>query len=105
MTPSVELVGAILEAVRPRDQHLAPPRGALLVRCVAVEELATRCGVCPQAAADLHYDRPLVAVRDLDLLAGGGEHAYPGTARTDGAGRRRATTKDQSPIATATSAA
>ncbi len=101
----VELVGAVLDPVRPRDQHLPAAGGDLPVGGVGVEQLTAARGVRPQAAAHLDDDGALVAVGDLELLAGRREHVYPGTGRTEGAGRRRATTNDQSPIAAAMSAA
>src|SRR5262245_11622787 len=37
--PPVEFVAAILQPVRPRDQHLTPTRGAHFVRSISVDEL------------------------------------------------------------------
>jgi hypothetical protein len=67
--PAVELVPAVRNAVRPRDQELAAPRAAELVLAVAVEDGAAAGRVFPQAAADLDDDDPLVAMRELDLFA------------------------------------
>jgi hypothetical protein len=39
VAPPVELVAAILQPVRPRDQRLAPARGAHLVGPVSVDKL------------------------------------------------------------------
>ena len=57
---AVELVGAVLDPVRPRDQHLPAPRMAHLLGRVAVDHVATGDGVRTDAAADLDDDRPLV---------------------------------------------
>jgi len=65
----VELVGAVADPVRPRDQKLAPPRRGELVCRIAVEDFATRGRVRPQAGADLGYDRLLVVEGEPDLLA------------------------------------
>ena len=40
LAPPVEFVAAILQPVRPRDQHLTPTRGAHLVSSVSVDKLA-----------------------------------------------------------------
>ena len=75
-----ELVRAVLDPIRPRQQHLAPARGAHLVGSVAVEQLATACGVRAEPAADLDDDRPLVAVDELELLAGRSARGGPAQA-------------------------
>jgi hypothetical protein len=69
MASSVELVGAVLDPIRPREQHLPSPRGAHLVSRVAVEELAIPRGVRTEPAAHLHHHRTLVSVGELDLFA------------------------------------
>ena len=82
MVLAVEAVAAVLNPVRPRDQNLPAARAAHLIRPVAVEQLAAVERVLPQSAADLHDDRPLVAVDDLDLLAGGGDHGSASSSST-----------------------
>ena len=57
----VELVRAVADAVRPRDQKLAPPRRRELVCRIAVEDFTTRGRVPPQAGPDLGHDRLLIA--------------------------------------------
>ena len=64
---AVELVGAVLDAVRPRDQHLPAARGALLVRPVSVQHLPLADGIRAKPAADTDDDRALVAVDELRL--------------------------------------
>ena len=61
VAPPLELVAAVLEPVRPRDQHLPPSRGAHLVGAVSVEELPAARRVRAQPAADLDDHGPLVA--------------------------------------------
>ena len=68
---AVEAVAAVLNPVRPRDQNLPAPRAAHLVHPVAVEQLAAVERVLPQAATDLHDDRPLFAMDDLVLSTRG----------------------------------
>ncbi len=65
----VELVATVLDPVRPRTEHLASPRGGLLLEPVAVEDVPAVHRVGPKPAADLDNDRPLVPERDLVLLA------------------------------------
>ena len=109
MPAPVELVAAVLDAVRPRDEHLPAARRAHLVGAVAVEHLAAADRVRPKPAADLDDDRALVPVRELELLAGtGSRRSLPGLrvqVHGAGLGRRPATANDQEPIATATIAA
>jgi hypothetical protein len=45
VAPPVELEAAILQPVRPRDQHLTPARGAHLVGPVSVDKLPAAGGV------------------------------------------------------------
>ena len=61
VAPSVELVGAVLDPVRPRDQHLPAAGRDLSVGGVAVEQLAAARRVRAQPAADLDDDGALVA--------------------------------------------
>ena len=70
---AVELVRAVLDAVRPRDQHLPSARGALLVRPVAVQHLPFAYGVRAKPAADTDDHRALVAVDQLHLQSGGAD--------------------------------
>jgi hypothetical protein len=65
----VELVAAVRDPVRPRDQELAAPRAAELGFGVAVQNRPTTGRVRAQATAHLHQDGPLVFERELDLLA------------------------------------
>ena len=71
---AVELVRAVLDAVRPRDQHLPAARGALLLRAVAVQHLPLAHGIRAKPAADTDDDRALVAVYELRLESGGAGH-------------------------------
>ena len=107
MAAPVELVAPVLQAVGPGDQHLPATRRAELVGAVAVEDLAAGDRVRPQPASHLDDDHVLVAVRDLDLLAGALGHRAPdpGSAMDAELDRRPATTNDQAHIATATIAA
>ncbi len=106
MTTPVELVHAVSNAVRPRNQHLPPPGCRRLVDRVAVEHVLVSHRVRAKAAADLDDDRLLPAQRDLELLAGRVAHGYPGRGwRDSGLGLRPATTKDHRPMAAATTAA
>ena len=66
---TVVLVAAVLEPVRPRDQHLAASRRGHLVGPVAVDDVATAGRVRAKPGADLDDDHYLGAVPDLDLLA------------------------------------
>ena len=74
------LVGAVLDPVRPRRQHLAATGLAQFVRGVPVEHFALADRVAAQAAADLHDRRALVAVPKLELLAGRVHRAADATA-------------------------
>ena len=107
VTASVELVAPVLQAVGPGDQHLPPTRPRHLVGAVAVEDRASVGRVRPQPASHLDDDRALVAVGDLDLLAGRRGHRAPdpGSATEGEFDRRPATTNDQANIASATIAA
>ena len=75
MTLAVELVAAVLDAVRPGHQHLASSRGALLVRAVAVQHFPVADRERAEASADLDDHCSLVAEGDLDLLSGRRAHA------------------------------
>src|SRR4029079_8211917 len=103
----VELVAPVLEAVGPGDQHLPAARPRHLVGAVAVENRASVGRVRPQPASHLDDDHALVAIRDLDLLAGRRGHRAPdpGSAIGGELDRRPATTNDQANIARATIAA
>jgi hypothetical protein len=68
---AAELVPAVGDPVRPRDQQLPPPAAAHLVLGIAVEDVGAAELVTAQAAADLDDGGPLVAVPKLDLLPGG----------------------------------
>ena len=107
MPTALELVAAVLDAVRPWDEHLATPTSRHLVDAVAVDDVHPIDGVRPQTAADLDRDRPLVAERDLELLAGRRLSSLTLAARgqrsrPDGA---PATTKDHSPMTSGDDAA
>ena len=67
---ALELVRAVLDPVRPRREDLAAAGAAELVEPVAVEHRRIAEPVTAQTTADADDDRPLVAVRELDLLAG-----------------------------------
>ena len=69
MAPASELVAAVLEPVRPRQEQLPATRRAHLVRAIAVEQLPAGDRIRPQPAADLDDDGALVAVDELVLLA------------------------------------
>ena len=67
---ALELVRAVLDPVRPRREELAAAGAAELVEPVAVEHRRISEPVTAQTAADTDDDHLLVAVRQLDLLAG-----------------------------------
>ena len=71
---TVELVAAVLQPVRPRDQHLPPARGAHLVGPVPVDKVPAAGGVRAEAAADLDDHSLLIAGCDFELLAGWRDH-------------------------------
>src|SRR5689334_13018517 len=71
LDPAVELVAAVRDPVRPRNQELAAARAAELVLAVAVEDGAAAARILPQTAADLDDDDALVAELELDLFARG----------------------------------
>src|SRR5262249_30214383 len=73
----VELVAAILQPVGPGDQDLPAGRRAHLLGPVAVEKLSAPGRVCTKSATNLDHRRPLPFGRDLDLLAGRGNHGAP----------------------------
>ena len=64
-----ELIASLRDPVGPRDEHLATARRAQLVGAVAVDDLTIALQVHAEPAADFGYDRPLIAVGDLELLA------------------------------------
>src|SRR5262245_8957841 len=66
---SVELVAAVLQPVRPRDQGLPPTRGAHFVGSVSVDNLPSGGKVRAEAPADRDDNSLLVARCDLNLLA------------------------------------
>jgi hypothetical protein len=70
---AVEVVGPVLDAVRPRDQHLPAAGGALFVHAVSVQHLPLAHGIGAKAAADADDDRALVAVNELCLESGGAD--------------------------------
>src|SRR5262249_40418243 len=65
-----ELVGTILDPVRPGDEHLSPPGVRHLLRSVAVDDVSAADGVGAQARADRDHHGDLVARADLDLVPG-----------------------------------
>src|SRR5262249_13701970 len=67
---AVELVGAVLDAVRPRNEDLAASRRGQVARAVAVEDVSAVDRVRPQPAPDLDDNGLLAAERELELLAG-----------------------------------
>ena len=73
--PPIELVSAVLQAVRPRDEHLAAARVAHVARPISVEDGQTAHLVGAKPAADLDDHCPLGSELDLDLLARGRDHA------------------------------
>ena len=74
MPASVELVAAVLQTVRPRDEHLAATPRRHLVEAVAVDDVLAVGGIPPKPAAHLDRDHTLLGERDLELLAGRAEH-------------------------------
>src|SRR6478672_11954559 len=71
MPPPPELVPAVLDPVRPRDEHLAAAGSRDLVGGVAIEQVEASDRVRAQPAADLDHHDTLLARGDLDLLTGG----------------------------------
>lgn len=67
---TVELVRPLLDAVRPRHQHLSSTGRAHLVRAVSVEHVDITNGVRAQTAAEFHDDCTLVSELDVELLTG-----------------------------------
>ena len=65
-----ELVSAVLDPVRPRDQHLSAARAAHFLGAVTVEQLPLVYRVRTEPAADLDDDGAVIAVRQFELLAG-----------------------------------
>ena len=64
-----ELVGSVLQAVRPGDKHLPTAGGGHVVLAVTVDELAAARAVRTESGADLNDDDALVPRRNLDLFA------------------------------------
>src|SRR5262249_18503729 len=91
MAASIELVAAILQPVRPGDQHLPSPREAHLLGPVAVEKLTAPGGVCAKSPANLDDHGTLMRGRDLDLLSGWRNHGTPRAGSAVPAGGRRRT--------------
>ena len=69
VVPSIELVTAILQPVRPRDQHLTPARRAHLVGTVSIDKLSAAGGVGAKPTTNLDDHRPLIRGCDRYLLA------------------------------------
>ena len=67
--PLVEFIAAILQPVRPRDQHLTPARRAYLVGVVSVDKLPAAGGVGAKPTTNLHDHGLLISRCDRDLLA------------------------------------
>lgn len=105
MATTLELVAAVLETIGPGDEHLTSPAARHLVDAIAGDDVPPVDGVGPETTAHLDCDRPLVAERDLELLAGRGRHAHAGCAWTAVESGRCATANDHSPITRATAAA
>src|SRR5581483_10757083 len=68
---AVESVAAVAEPVRPWHQHGAVSAVADRLERVGLEHVAPAVAVGADAAADLDDGRALLAVDDLELLAGG----------------------------------
>ena len=106
MPTALELVGAMAQPVRPRDEQLPASRRAHRVDRVAVEDGEAPARVLAKPTAQLDDDRALVAERELELLARRRNHACPARGWSEpGLGRRRATAKDHAPRSTAIPAA
>ena len=69
VVPLVEFIAAILQPVRPRDQHLTPARRAHLVGTVSVDKLPAAGGVGAKPTTNLDDHRLLISGCDRDLLA------------------------------------
>src|SRR6516162_6413587 len=87
----VEFIAAVLQPVRPWDQHLTSPRRAHLVGPVSVDKLPAARGVCAQSSAHRDNHRPLISGYDLDLLAGWRDHRPPQVTSATRPGPRRGT--------------
>ena len=96
--PPVELVGAVLDPVRPRNQHLPAAGGDLPVRGVAVEQLAagrrsTARRPPPTSTTTARWSPWAISICSPE--ASHDTTGYPGTGRTGGAwpaaARRRRT--------------
>src|SRR6185437_1383825 len=70
MAPPVELVAAVRDPVRPRNEQLTSAERTKLVLVVAVEDLASTGFVAPETAAHADDHGTLVAGDQLDLLTG-----------------------------------
>src|SRR5262245_38304050 len=65
----VEFEVAILQPVRPGDQHLTPARGAHLVGPVSVNKLPAGGGARGRSTTDLDEHSPGICRCDLELVA------------------------------------
>jgi hypothetical protein len=82
MARPVEFIAAVLNPVRPGEQHLPAARGAHLLGGVSVEEIAVAHGVGAESAAELGVYGALVVEPELDLLAGRRNQASVSSSRT-----------------------
>ena len=107
MTTPVELVHAVSNAIRPRNQHLPPPGCRRLVDRVAVEHVLVSHRVRAKAAADLDDDRLLPVPSAISNCSPEGwpmaTPAVGGGTQGSAFGRRRRRTTE--PIAAAMTAA
>src|SRR5262245_60275366 len=67
---AAELVGTVLDPVRPRNEHLPAAGARHLLDVVAAEDVLARDGVGPQPGTDLGDDNPVIPGAYLDLFAG-----------------------------------
>jgi hypothetical protein len=95
----VEVVAAVLDPVRPRDEKLSAPERTDLELAVPVEDRPPAGLVGADAPADGDDDRTLVARGELDLRAG-----WSGAVNRGSGGQERAprSTSRRSQIAPAT---
>src|SRR5215469_10035653 len=71
---SVKFVAAILQPVWPRDQYLAPARGAHFVSSVSVDKLPATRGVGAKSSTNLDDHGLLITDCDRDLPTGWCDH-------------------------------